>query len=127
MQGLQRRECRHEAVLAGVHVMLNDHFSPDKMGLIVPKTSDGRVLSVLSLRAERLWLDRRLAHSSSRRVLSVLFLRAERLWLGRRLAHSSSRRVLAVLFLRTERLWLDREHMPSDRVWTESNVPSDHG
>ncbi len=29
---------------AGVHVMLNDHFSPDKMGLIVPKTSDGYVL-----------------------------------------------------------------------------------
>ena len=27
---------------AGVHIMLPAHFSPDKMGLIVPKTSDGR-------------------------------------------------------------------------------------
>lgn len=32
---------------AGVHVMLPDHFSPDKMGLIVPETSDGRVLFFL--------------------------------------------------------------------------------
>lgn len=29
---------------AGVHIVLPDHFSPDKMGLIVPKTTDGRVL-----------------------------------------------------------------------------------
>lgn len=27
---------------AGVHIMLPAHFSPDLMGLIVPKTSDGR-------------------------------------------------------------------------------------
>ena len=32
---------------AGVHVILPDHFSPDRMGLIVPKTSDGRVLFLL--------------------------------------------------------------------------------
>lgn len=32
---------------AGVHVVLPDHFSPDRMGLIVPKTSDGRVLFFL--------------------------------------------------------------------------------
>ncbi|CAM9600907.1 unnamed protein product, partial [Hapterophycus canaliculatus] len=32
---------------AGVHIMLPAHFSPDKMGLIVPKTSDGRVLFFL--------------------------------------------------------------------------------
>ncbi|GMH99362.1 hypothetical protein TrVE_jg13345 [Triparma verrucosa] len=32
---------------AGVHVVLPDHYSPDKMGLIVPKTSDGRVLFFL--------------------------------------------------------------------------------
>jgi glycerol-3-phosphate dehydrogenase len=32
---------------AGVHVMLPDHFSPSKMGLIVPKTTDGRVLFFL--------------------------------------------------------------------------------
>ena len=29
---------------AGVHIVLPDHFSPEKMGLIVPKTKDGRVL-----------------------------------------------------------------------------------
>ena len=27
---------------AGVHVILPAHFSPARMGLIVPKTSDGR-------------------------------------------------------------------------------------
>lgn len=32
---------------AGVHIILPDHFSPDNMGLIVPKTSDGRVLFFL--------------------------------------------------------------------------------
>ncbi|CAN0187961.1 unnamed protein product [Ascophyllum nodosum] len=32
---------------AGVHIMLPAHFSPSTMGLIVPKTSDGRVLFFL--------------------------------------------------------------------------------
>ncbi|CEG45922.1 glycerol-3-phosphate dehydrogenase [Plasmopara halstedii] len=32
---------------AGVHAVLPDHFSPTRMGLIVPKTSDGRVLFFL--------------------------------------------------------------------------------
>lgn len=32
---------------AGVHVVLPDHFSPESMGLIVPKTKDGRVLFFL--------------------------------------------------------------------------------
>lgn len=32
---------------AGVHAVLPDHFSPNRMGLIVPKTSDGRVLFFL--------------------------------------------------------------------------------
>lgn len=27
---------------AGVHVMLPAHFSPASMGLVVPKTADGR-------------------------------------------------------------------------------------
>eukprot|EP00511_Aplanochytrium_stocchinoi_P001526 CAMPEP_0204842816 /NCGR_PEP_ID=MMETSP1346-20131115/47614_1 /ASSEMBLY_ACC=CAM_ASM_000771 /TAXON_ID=215587 /ORGANISM="Aplanochytrium stocchinoi, Strain GSBS06" /LENGTH=588 /DNA_ID=CAMNT_0051981853 /DNA_START=262 /DNA_END=2028 /DNA_ORIENTATION=- len=31
----------------GIHVMLPDHFSPAQMGLIVPETSDGRVLFFL--------------------------------------------------------------------------------
>jgi glycerol-3-phosphate dehydrogenase len=32
---------------SGVHLILPDHFSPDNMGLIIPKTSDGRVLFFL--------------------------------------------------------------------------------
>ncbi|RHY27770.1 hypothetical protein DYB32_006537 [Aphanomyces invadans] len=32
---------------AGVHVVLPDHFSPNRMGLIIPKTTDGRVLFYL--------------------------------------------------------------------------------
>jgi glycerol-3-phosphate dehydrogenase len=32
---------------SGVHLVLPDHFSPDNMGLIVPKTRDGRVLFFL--------------------------------------------------------------------------------
>ena len=32
---------------AGVHIVLPDHFSPDNMGLIIPKTKDGRVLFFL--------------------------------------------------------------------------------
>uniref|UniRef100_A0A7S3GJL0 Glycerol-3-phosphate dehydrogenase n=1 Tax=Palpitomonas bilix TaxID=652834 RepID=A0A7S3GJL0_9EUKA len=32
---------------AGVHVILPDHFCPEHMGLIVPETSDGRVLFFL--------------------------------------------------------------------------------
>lgn len=32
---------------AGVHLVLPDHWSPDKMGLLVPKTKDGRVLFFL--------------------------------------------------------------------------------
>jgi len=32
---------------AGVHVVLPDHFSPSKMGLIIPETEDGRVLFFL--------------------------------------------------------------------------------
>lgn len=31
----------------GVHIVLPDHFSPEQMGLIVPETSDGRVLFFL--------------------------------------------------------------------------------
>lgn len=32
---------------SGTHVILPDHFSPDNMGLIIPKTRDGRVLFFL--------------------------------------------------------------------------------
>ena len=32
---------------AGVHIVLPEHFSPATMGLIVPKTKDGRVLFFL--------------------------------------------------------------------------------
>lgn len=32
---------------AGVHVTLPDYYSPEHMGLIVPKTKDGRVVFML--------------------------------------------------------------------------------
>lgn len=32
---------------AGVHVTLPDYYSPDNLGLIVPKTKDGRVVFML--------------------------------------------------------------------------------
>lgn len=32
---------------SGVHVMLPDYYSPEHMGLIVPKTKDGRVVFML--------------------------------------------------------------------------------
>ena len=39
----------------GVHIVLPDYYSPDAMGLIVPKTKDGRVVFMLP------WLDHTLA------------------------------------------------------------------
>lgn len=32
---------------AGVHVTLPDYYSPDHLGMIVPKTKDGRVVFML--------------------------------------------------------------------------------
>ena len=32
---------------AGVHVTLPDYYSPDNLGMIVPKTKDGRVVFML--------------------------------------------------------------------------------
>lgn len=40
---------------SGVHIVLPDYYSPDGMGLIVPKTKDGRVVFMLP------WLGRTLA------------------------------------------------------------------
>lgn len=35
-----------------MHIILPDHFSPDNMGLIIPKTRDGRVLFFLPWEGE---------------------------------------------------------------------------
>lgn len=40
---------------SGVHIVLPDYYSPDGMGLIVPKTKDGRVVFMLP------WLGRTIA------------------------------------------------------------------
>jgi glycerol-3-phosphate dehydrogenase len=40
---------------SGVHIVLPDYYSPDHMGLIVPKTKDGRVVFMLP------WLGRTVA------------------------------------------------------------------
>jgi glycerol-3-phosphate dehydrogenase len=37
----------HVFVLAGVHVTLPDYYSPNAVGMIVPKTRDGRVVFML--------------------------------------------------------------------------------
>ena len=37
----------HISPSSGVHVVLPDYYSPDGMGLIVPKTKDGRVVFML--------------------------------------------------------------------------------
>lgn len=40
---------------SGVHIVLPDYYSPESMGLIVPKTKDGRVVFMLP------WLGRTVA------------------------------------------------------------------
>jgi glycerol-3-phosphate dehydrogenase len=40
---------------SGVHIVLPDYYSPERMGLIVPKTKDGRVVFMLP------WLGRTVA------------------------------------------------------------------
>lgn len=40
---------------AGVHVTLPDYYSPEHLGMIVPKTKDGRVVFMLP------WLDATIA------------------------------------------------------------------
>lgn len=40
--------CKHNFALnTGVHVTLPDYYSPDAVGMIVPKTKDGRVVFML--------------------------------------------------------------------------------
>jgi hypothetical protein len=48
LRKLDDAEAKEIIVAAGgVHVVLPDHFSPDNMGLFIPKTKDGRVLFFL--------------------------------------------------------------------------------
>ncbi len=42
-------------ICAGVHVTLPDYYSPEHLGMIVPKTKDGRVVFMLP------WLDATIA------------------------------------------------------------------
>lgn len=49
---------------AGVHVTLPDYYSPDHLGMIVPKTKDGRVVFMLP------WLQSTIAGTTG--VLCVL-------------------------------------------------------
>lgn len=52
---------------SGVHIVLPDYYSPDGMGLIVPKTKDGRVVFMLP------WLGRTLAGTTdSNTVITML-------------------------------------------------------
>ena len=45
---------------AGVHVTLPDYYSPEHLGMIVPKTQDGRVVFMLP------WLDATIAGTTGR-------------------------------------------------------------
>lgn len=46
---------------AGVHVTLPDYYSPEAVGMIVPKTKDGRVVFMLP------WLDHTIAGTTGGR------------------------------------------------------------
>lgn len=52
---------------SGVHIILPDYYSPEGMGLIVPKTKDGRVVFMLP------WLGRTIAGTTdSDTVITLL-------------------------------------------------------
>lgn len=52
---------------SGVHIILPDYYSPEGMGLIVPKTKDGRVVFMLP------WLGRTVAGTTDSNT-SITFL-----------------------------------------------------
>lgn len=45
---------------AGVHITLPDYYSPEKLGMIVPKTADGRVVFMLP------WLEATIAGTTGK-------------------------------------------------------------
>lgn len=52
---------------SGVHIVLPDYYSPEGMGLIVPKTKDGRVVFMLP------WLGRTVAGTTdSNTIITML-------------------------------------------------------
>ena len=51
---------------AGVHVTLPDYYSPEHLGMIVPKTKDGRVVFMLP------WLDATIAGTTGERMAVLL-------------------------------------------------------
>ena len=51
---------------AGVHVTLPDYYSPEHLGMIVPKTKDGRVVFMLP------WLDATIAGTTGGVILLSL-------------------------------------------------------
>ncbi len=50
---------------AGVHVTLPDYYSPDHLGMIVPKTKDGRVVFMLP------WLEATIAGTTGEAPVSL--------------------------------------------------------
>ena len=52
---------------AGVHVTLPDYYSPEHLGMIVPKTQDGRVVFMLP------WLDATIAGTTGGSSSSSMF------------------------------------------------------
>ena len=54
---------------AGVHVTLPDYYSPEHLGMIVPKTKDGRVVFMLP------WLDATIAGTTGESCHALLYRR----------------------------------------------------
>jgi glycerol-3-phosphate dehydrogenase len=52
---------------SGVHIVLPDYYSPEEMGLIVPKTKDGRVVFMLP------WLGRTVAGTTDSNTTITMF------------------------------------------------------
>ena len=57
---------------AGVHVTLPDYYSPEHLGMIVPKTQDGRVVFMLP------WLDATIAGTTGNSSLLHILCAAQR-------------------------------------------------
>jgi glycerol-3-phosphate dehydrogenase len=58
---------------SGVHIVLPDYYSPEGMGLIVPKTKDGRVVFMLP------WLGRTVAGTTDSNTQLQCFLNLMRM------------------------------------------------
>ncbi len=74
---------------AGVHITLPDYYSPEHLGMIVPKTKDGRVVFMLP------WEDATIAGTTGARCIVLLNERSQC-----RLAHAWCRQTHICRYVR---------------------------